>query len=179
MLRNDVTIQDTDKPRTVPHRSAPHRSAPHRKSIVMTILVLMITLGIFPTLTSCFDPPISPPVGMFVKVTIDCTAPVQAGIPAVLAITQTGILFDDTLLMPDGYSVLNALQMTGLPFTQSLGPYIYVNSICGIPEGITSAYPTSGWLFYVNGEMPMEPANTLQLCDGDEVRWVYSLTYDF
>ena len=159
--------------------------AVHRRAVALTTATLMLMLLITPALAacsapfSCYDPQISPPVGMFVKVTVDCTAPVNAGIREALAVTQTGILFDEIVLMPDGYTALMALKKTGLVVSTAPGPFVYVNAIGGIPEAITSAYPTSGWIFYVNGEMPMEGCDTFTLHEGDELLWVYSLTFDF
>ncbi|MCL2756648.1 MAG: DUF4430 domain-containing protein [Coriobacteriia bacterium] len=175
IMKNDGALHEERKP----------FAEARRKAVALALVVLILLVAVAPTLSacsgpfSCYDPQISPPVGMFVKVTVDCTAPVNARIPEALAITQTGILFDDVLLMPDGYSPLLALQQTGLVVSTAPGPFIYVNAIGGIPEGITSAYPTSGWMFYVNGEMPMEGCNTYMLQDGDELLWVYSLTFDF
>ena len=142
--------------------------------VVAGIAIMMafasVTLG-----CSC-----KPPAGdtITVQITVDCRAPVDAGIAEVRAICPSGIMFDGSVVIPEGTSALAALEATGLRVSKAPGAFAYVTGINGLAERITSAYPTSGWMFYVNGEMAMEACDVFVLNDGDTVLWKYSLTYE-
>jgi len=55
--------------------------------------------------------------------------------------------------------------------TGGSGDLEYVKGIDNIYE--FDAGPQSGWVFYVNNEMPLESAGKMKVKDGDMVDWVY------
>ena len=73
--------------------------------------------------------------------------------------------------LPPGSTVFDALAATGVPFHTS-GP-TYVDSIGGIAEKQCDGQ--GGWMYAVDGEFPMKPANAYQLQGGEDVRWAYTV----
>ena len=79
-----------------------------------------------------------------------------------------GYFFDATLDIPEGSTVYDALVATGLSFGGSSN---YVRSINGLAE--KDITPQSGWMYAVNGNVPMTPAGAYTLSAGDNLRWYY------
>ena len=76
-----------------------------------------------------------------------------------------------TVSIPAGATVYDALVATGMRHATK-GPS-YISSIGGIAE--MNCGPGSGWLYLVDGSMPMKPANSYQLEGGETVRWAYTV----
>jgi hypothetical protein len=72
-----------------------------------------------------------------------------------------------------GQTALGALEATGLPYTTKPFWPDFVESICG-----QSNQGTSGWMYMVNGEVPMHMADKHPVKDGDKVIWWYSRSMD-
>jgi len=113
-----------------------------------------------------------------VHVIVDCNDPVQEGIREAVAICPSGIMFDETLTLPQATTALDGLKATGLTVSMAPGAFVYVNGINSLAERITNDYPMSGWMFYINGEMAMDSCDNIVLNDGDELLWKYSLTFE-
>ncbi|MDO5118222.1 MAG: DUF4430 domain-containing protein [Eggerthellaceae bacterium] len=83
-----------------------------------------------------------------------------------------GYFFDATVELNEGATVYDALIATGLSFG---GNSEYVRSINGLAE--FDAGKTSGWMYSVNGNVPMTPCGGYTLSAGDNVRWYYVTNY--
>ena len=84
-----------------------------------------------------------------------------------------GYFADMTVDLNEGATVYDVLVATGLPFG---GSSDYVRSINGLAE--FAAGPGSGWMYSVNGNVPMMPCGSYVLSDGDYVRWYYVTNAD-
>lgn len=83
-----------------------------------------------------------------------------------------GYFADIDVELPEGATVFDALVATGLSFG---GNSEYVRSINGLAEKDVS--PSSGWMYSVNGNVPMTPCGGYTLNSGDNVRWYYVTSY--
>lgn len=72
-----------------------------------------------------------------------------------------------------GVTALGALDATGLPYTMKKLWPDFVDSICG-----EACKGVSGWMFMVNGEIPMHMADKHPVKTGDRVIWWYSESMD-
>ncbi len=71
-----------------------------------------------------------------------------------------------------GASALDALYATGLSVNVKQTSYgAYVVAIGGLAEKDFGS--ASGWMYAVNGKVPMTACSKYQLCDGDVVTWYY------
>lgn len=79
---------------------------------------------------------------------------------------------DLKLAVPDGSSVLDILEIwAGDENTVTLDPSSenpYVTGINGISAG-----GSTGWIYEVNEEMVMDPADEYKVKNGDEISWEY------
>lgn len=109
-----------------------------------------------------------------VTVTIRCDSIADKGEPhipsggVILDVTEVDISEGDTVL--DILSEVSAANKLHLETSGS--EYV---------EGINNIYELdfgdlSGWVYYVNGERPSVSCGAYTLKDGDEIRWVYTLT---
>ncbi len=86
-----------------------------------------------------------------------------------------GSLLDVTSEIQDGDTVMSMLKRELeesniiLNVSQS-----YIKGIGGLTEGMCGA--TSGWLYLVNGEFPMEAADKLSVNDGDTLVFAYTVS---
>ena len=94
------------------------------------------------------------------RVVVDSSAATSLGFPATMA--------SATLKLPEGATAYDALAATGLSLE---GSSSYVSAVNGLAEKMMSG--TSGWIYAVNGTMPMTAASNYILHEGDAVRWVY------
>ncbi|WP_027718446.1 DUF4430 domain-containing protein [Desulfovirgula thermocuniculi] len=72
-----------------------------------------------------------------------------------------------------GLTALGALEATGLPYTTKPTWPDFVESIAG-----QANYQMSGWMYAVNGEVPMHMASKHPVKAGDRVIWWYSTSMD-
>ena len=100
------------------------------------------------------------PASIAVSVVVDSSAATSLGFPATMA--------SATLKLPEGATAYDALAATGLSLE---GSSSYVSAVNGLAEKMMSG--TSGWIYAVNGTMPMTAASNYILHEGDAVRWVY------
>ncbi len=100
------------------------------------------------------------PASIAVSVVVDSSAATSLGFPATMA--------SATLKLPEGATAYDALAATGLTLE---GSSSYVSAVNGLAEKMMSG--TSGWIYAVNGTMPMTAASNYILHEGDAVRWVY------
>ena len=87
-------------------------------------------------------------------------------------IPEDGVLFSEEVAFADGESLLAIMLRT---MREAKIPLVYeggfVSSIGGLSPGDSG--PMSGWMFEVNGEMPMEGCDEILLSEGDVVIWTY------
>lgn len=100
------------------------------------------------------------PASIAVSVVVDSSAATSLGFPATMA--------SATLKLPEGATAYDALAATGLSLE---GSSSYVSAVNGLAEKMMSG--TSGWIYAVNGTMPMTAASNYILHESDAVRWVY------
>ncbi len=85
---------------------------------------------------------------------------------------EGGILFSESVAFETGEDLLTvmlrAMREEKIPLVFEGG---YIKSIGGLAPG--DAGPMSGWMFAVNGKMPMEGCDEIILKDGDTVEWTY------
>jgi hypothetical protein len=68
-----------------------------------------------------------------------------------------------------GVTALGALDATGLPYVMKAEWYDFVDAICGeYNKGV------SGWMYAVNGDVPMHMADKHPVKTGDQIIWWYS-----
>ena len=72
-----------------------------------------------------------------------------------------------------GITAVGALDATGLPYSMKPAWPDFVNSISG-----QACKGVSGWMYMVNGEIPMHMGDKNPVKDGDEVIWWYSVSMD-
>ena len=82
-----------------------------------------------------------------------------------------------TVSLKRGASVYDALRATGVSMNAYNTQYgIYVASIGGLAEKEHGS--TSGWMYSVNGTVPMTSCANYRLSDGDVIRWYYVTSDD-
>lgn len=73
----------------------------------------------------------------------------------------------------DGDTVYDILMKTGLAVSaKDTGNGMSIDAIEGVANGDRGK--TSGWLFTVNGEMPMDYCDKVPVNDGDEIVWEFA-----
>jgi hypothetical protein len=72
-----------------------------------------------------------------------------------------------------GITALGALDAIGLPYSMKPAWPDFVNEICG-----QTCKGVSGWMYMVNGEVPLHMADKNPIKAGDEVIWWYSESMD-
>lgn len=82
--------------------------------------------------------------------------------------------FSGDVEVPEGSTVYDALVKTGVAIDDSAG---YVNGIDGLVGG-TADYPSSGWLYFVDGESPMVACEDFELTGGEKITWVYTTDFN-
>ena len=84
-----------------------------------------------------------------------------------------GVLFDDTVDVPVGGNVYNALEASGLDLltSTSLGMGVYVDGIG--PTIASKVSSLAGWMYDVNGERAGVSCDSYTLEDGDKVVWTF------
>lgn len=104
-----------------------------------------------------------------ITISIDCKT-LHAQDPALAnKVSNKGIILGQkTVTLKKDSTVLDALKKTNVDFVGSS----YVSSINGLSE--KDGGKLSGWLFQVNGKVPMESCNDYKLKNGDEVKWRYT-----
>ncbi|MCL1890944.1 MAG: DUF4430 domain-containing protein [Coriobacteriia bacterium] len=170
------------------------------KKVILSVLGILLIVSMMSVLTGCLSPlpqvddPVADanqglaptpdngtstlPTGIRVKVLVECVDAVDADVAEARAITDTGILYEGTVVIGPKDTVMDALRATVLLIGTPFGESSYVESIEGISQAINADYPMSGWVFYVNDEMVMEACDVATLKDGDEVVWHFMLTFD-
>lgn len=107
---------------------------------------------------------------ILVSVTVDCLDAVNYGYEAAINVAEDGIIYDDSVEVEEGDTVLDALKSTGLVVAVEDSEYgSYVTSISSLAQGDCGS--SSGWTFTVNGESPSVSADQVSVSDGDEVSW--------
>lgn len=83
-----------------------------------------------------------------------------------------GMLYDKDVTAEEGTTVYDALVDTGLDLAvDSSSGSVYVDGIGGVIGSQTSS--TAGWLYTVNGEVPMVGADSQKIEEGDQVVWTF------
>lgn len=72
-----------------------------------------------------------------------------------------------------GCTALGALAATGLPYQLAPGWNAFVESVAGQRNR-----GSSGWMYQVNGEVPMVGADKKKVGEGDKIIWWYSRSID-
>ena len=90
---------------------------------------------------------------------------------------EDGVLFSGDVAIESGEDLLGmmrrAMREEKLPLVAESG---FISAIGGLAPG--GAGPMSGWMFTVNGEMPMEGCDKILLKDGDVIVWTYVTEWD-
>jgi hypothetical protein len=101
---------------------------------------------------------------------ISCSTALNVNPDLANAVSSGGtILGSQTITLPKGSSVYDALVATGIGFG---GSSSYITSINSIGEG--DCGPGSGWMYNVNGGYPTEGSGSYTLNNGDAVAWLYT-----
>ena len=73
----------------------------------------------------------------------------------------------------EGDSIYDILMKTGLAVSaEDTGNGLSIEAIEGVANGDKGK--TSGWMFSVNGEMPMDYCDRIEVNDGDEIVWEFA-----
>lgn len=95
---------------------------------------------------------------------------VQSGLPA------GGVLLSSTISITPGETVMQVLQRAcrdaGIPMVNKSG---YISAIGGVYDHISDAYPSSGWMYCVDGWFPNYGAGSYTLSGGESIQWLYTL----
>ncbi|MBQ3055179.1 MAG: DUF4430 domain-containing protein [Oscillospiraceae bacterium] len=87
-------------------------------------------------------------------------------------VPEDGVLLDETVDFETGESLLSVMLRV---MRKEKIPLVYegsfIKSIGGLAPG--DAGPMSGWMFSINGELPMEGCDEILLSEGDLVEWTY------
>lgn len=91
----------------------------------------------------------------------------------VFAPEEAGIIAQEIAVeVPDGATVYEALEASGLEFVASDSEYgKFVESIAGVAAGDFG--DSSWWVYTVNGETVMTGCDSYELENGDSVEWKY------
>lgn len=88
-------------------------------------------------------------------------------------VTITDQIEDTSYDINEGDTVYDILMKTGLAVSSTdTGNGMSVEAIGGVANGDKGK--TSGWLYYVNDEMPMDYCDKLEVQDGDVIVWEFS-----
>ncbi|MCQ2546363.1 MAG: DUF4430 domain-containing protein [Clostridia bacterium] len=80
---------------------------------------------------------------------------------------------EDEYEISEGDTVYDILMKTELAVSaEDTGNGLSVEAIEGVANGDKGK--TSGWLFTVNGEMPMNYCDKVEVSDGDEIVWEFA-----
>ena len=95
---------------------------------------------------------------------------IQSGLPA------GGVLLSSTTSITPGETVMQVLQRAcrdaGIPMVNKSG---YISAIGGVYDHISDAYPSSGWMYCVDGWFPNYGAGSYTLSGGESIQWLYTL----
>ena len=95
---------------------------------------------------------------------------IQSGLPA------GGVLLSSTISITPGETVMKVLQRAcrdaGIPMVNKSG---YISAIGGVYDQISDAYPSSGWMYCVDGWFPNYGAGSYTLSGGESIQWLYTL----
>ena len=95
---------------------------------------------------------------------------IQSGLPA------GGVLLSSTISITPGETVMQVLQRAcrdaGIPMVNKSG---YISAIGGVYDHISDAYPSSGWMYCVDGWFPNYGAGSYTLSGGESIQWLYTL----
>ena len=100
------------------------------------------------------------------------SAAVDSAVKIECAVTVEGYCESETVQIPEGGSVYDALNATGADVSARKSAYgLYIEGINGrfeFDEG-----PTSGWVYTVNGERTSSSCDKFEVKAGDEIVWSY------
>lgn len=102
-----------------------------------------------------------------------CGAGEEAKIIGTCTLTVQDQLQDEKVDIAEGDTVYDILMKTDLAVSgKDTGDGIAIEAIEGVANGDKGEY--SGWIYNVNGEMPMDYCDKLEVNDGDEIVWSFS-----
>jgi len=116
-----------------------------------------------------------------VTVAIDCTTAYQGGYDLAAQVSDEGIILSEVQLqVEEGTTadqvITRAARENNIPLVATgEGEMWYITHINSIGSG--DCGDMSGWLYIVNGEMPMEGAAMYEVQEGDSIALRYSLDY--
>lgn len=97
----------------------------------------------------------------------------EAAVTGTCTVTIPDQLEETRYDINEGDTVYDILQKTGLPVAaKDTGDGLAVDAIGGVASGDMGK--NSGWLFTVNGEMPMDYCDKIPVNDGDEIVWDFT-----
>lgn len=104
-----------------------------------------------------------------VSVSIDCKTLYEQDPTLANKVSSKGVIYGKkTLTINKNSSVRDALKKTGIIFSGS----DYITTINGLSE--KDGGKLSGWMYKVNGKVPMESCDDYKLKNGDTVQWRYT-----
>ena len=102
-----------------------------------------------------------------------CGAGEEAKLIGTCTLTVQDQLQDEKVDIAEGDTVYDILMKTDLAVSgKDTGDGIAIEAIEGVANGDKGEY--SGWIYNVNGEMPMDYCDKLEVNDGDEIVWSFS-----
>lgn len=154
-----------------------------RTKFAQVIIAIALATMLAFAATGCSTPeePSEPAPGeatIEVTMVIDCSEAVEAGNKTAIAAAEDGIVYDDTLVLKDFETVLDALIASNVEYISNdstMGKY--VSSIAGL--GMGDQGDMSGWVFTLNGESVTVSADEQKLEDGDHIEWKFVLEPEF
>ena len=94
----------------------------------------------------------------------------EAEVIGTCTLTVQDQLQDEKVDVAEGDTVYDILMKTDLAVSgKDTGDGIAIEAIEGVANGDKGEY--SGWIYNVNGEMPMDYCDKLEVKDGDEIVW--------
>ena len=147
-----------------------------------TIIAILLSVCLFGALalTGCGGGGVKAGTAGKVTITVDITAAVDAGDPTAKALAEQkgGNTYKIEIGIDKGDSVLDAAKASGLVVATSSAPGFgdYVTSIDGLAEKAVTAQ--AGWIFTVNGEMPMTSIDSIEAADGDDIVFTYVTSWE-
>lgn len=140
-------------------------------SIVLSLIILL-------SMVACGKDNSKSADTITVKLSVDCTNAVEAGNETAIAISDNGVILEESEVTikkdATAYDLIMDSDLT--VSTQSTSFGVYVQSIESLAE--LSVDGQGGWVYLVNDEMPEVGIDAYELKPGDHIRFVYSVTFE-
>ena len=147
--------------------------------LAVVLLVVLAIIPFWPKLRQLIQPAEGPDVSCTLQVICEDLTLLPALRVSGVAADEAGILFSATVSVPEGTTVLGALQQAAQ--TESLtvetqGAPAYVTAVGSLAAGAHG--DASGWTYTINGAMVMESCDVQTVQEGDEILWTYVTSWE-